>query len=293
MYEKIELCPSCHSKDFVNHLICDDYSLTQESFAIMKCSNCGLLLTSPRPDKKSIGKYYQFDDYISHTDKANNLTNYIYKLVRNYTIKGKAKLLESLAQKKSILDYGCGTGQMLQYLKEQDWQVTGIEPDPSARKIASDNTSESIYSLLDDLPSKKYGIITLWHVLEHVHDINETLQKLRNHLSSNSYLVVALPNHDSYDQRFYKKYWAAYDVPRHLYHFNQQTIKDLMKYNSFKLVDTKPMKFDSFYVSLLSEKYKSGKNKFLKAFLIGLLSNRWAKKNNGNYSSIIYIFKKA
>jgi 2-polyprenyl-3-methyl-5-hydroxy-6-metoxy-1,4-benzoquinol methylase len=292
MYEKIETCPSCNSKEFTNHMICDDHSLTKESFAIMKCLNCGLLVTSPRPDQASIGKYYQFEDYISHTDKANNLTNWLYKLVRTYTIKKKAQLLDSLTEKKSLLDYGCGTGQLLQYMKEQDWKIAGIEPDDNARSIAAKNTEQEIYNDVDALPKKKYGVITLWHVLEHVHDINGTIQKLAKHLSKKSRMVIALPNYESYDQRFYKQYWAGYDVPRHLYHFNQQTIEELMKYNDFKLVDKKPMKFDSFYVSLLSDKYKSGKSNLIKAFFIGLLSNRWAKKNNGNYSSIIYIFKK-
>ncbi|PIB37007.1 methyltransferase [Reichenbachiella sp. 5M10] len=292
MYEKIETCPSCNSKEFTNHLICDDHSLTKESFAIMKCNNCNLLFTSPRPNQKSIGRYYAFDDYISHTDKANNLTNRIYKLVRNYTIKTKYKLLDRLSENKTILDIGCGTGQLLQHLKEKNWTVTGIEPDPSARAIAIQHLKENIYQDYQELPNKKYGIISLWHVLEHVHDINGTLQKIRTHLSKKSRLVIALPNCDSYDQRFYKNHWAAYDVPRHLYHFNQQTITELMKYNAFELVETIPMKFDSFYVSLLSEKYKRGKSNYLKSFVIGLLSNRWASKNNNNYSSIIYIFKK-
>ncbi|MCV9388327.1 class I SAM-dependent methyltransferase [Reichenbachiella ulvae] len=292
MYEKIEICPSCNSKDFSNHLICDDHSLTKESFAIMKCQNCGLLVTSPRPDKDSIGKYYQFDDYISHTDKANNLTNWLYKIVRQYTIKQKTKMLSALVEKKNILDYGCGTGQLLEHLKEDEWTVTGIEPDPRARELAIQKTKADIHSSLAELGKKKFDIITLWHVLEHVHDLNDTIDQLAMHLPKKSHMVIALPNYESYDQRFYKEYWAGYDVPRHLYHFNQQTIKELMKYHSFKLVKTKPMKFDSFYVSLLSEKYKNGKAKLLKAFLIGLLSNRWARKHQGNYSSIIYIFKK-
>ncbi|UXP33425.1 class I SAM-dependent methyltransferase [Reichenbachiella agarivorans] len=292
MYEKIDSCPSCNSKEFVNHLICDDYSLTGESFAIMKCSNCQLLLTNPRPSKQSIGKYYQFKDYISHTNKGTNLTNQIYKVVRNYTIRSKSKLLDRLADKKSILDIGCGTGQLLSYLQANDWKVTGIEPDELARKQAINEIGNHVHEELRDLPKGKYGIITMWHVLEHVHDINDTLQIIRNLLSKQSRLVIALPNSDSYDQRFYKKHWAAYDIPRHLYHFNQATIKELMKYNSFELVETLPMKFDSFYVSLLSEKYKNGKSNYIKSFFIGLLSNRWARKNNNNYSSLIYVFKK-
>ncbi|MBU2914656.1 class I SAM-dependent methyltransferase [Reichenbachiella agariperforans] len=292
MYEKIDSCPSCNYQEFTNHIICDDHSLTHESFAIMKCKNCELLITSPRPSKGAIGKYYQFEDYISHTNKATNPVNWIYKLVRNHTINTKFKLIQSLSDKETILDYGCGTAQLLKYIKEQGWKVTGIEPDQNARTIAQKNIGDTVFENIDKLPAKKYGIISLWHVLEHVHDINETLQALKQHLSKKSRLIVAVPNSASYDQRFYKKHWAAYDVPRHLYHFNQETITALMKYNGYKLEATHPMKFDSFYVSLLSEKYKTGQSNYFKAFCIGLLSNRWAKKNNHNYSSIIYIFKK-
>lgn len=293
MYEKIDTCPSCQSKELTNYIICDDYSVSQESFAIMQCKNCELLLTSPRPDQQSIGKYYQSKDYISHTNQANNLTNSIYKIARSFSLRRKFKLVDRLAEKNTILDYGCGTGEFLGLFQEAGWNTYGVEPDDKARQIAIEDKKLEVHPDIIALPKKKFGIITLWHVLEHVHDLDGTLKELKDKLSKKGKLIIAVPNHDSYDRKFYKKYWAAYDVPRHLYHFNQLTIKNLLQYYKFKLIETKPMKLDAYYVSLLSEQHKKSKIKYIKAVLIGWLSNRWAKKNNQNYSSIIYIFEKA
>lgn len=294
MYEKVDTCPSCNSREFNNHMICDDYSVSQESFAIMKCSNCGLLVTSPRPGKDDIGSYYQSDDYISHTNQANNLINWVYKLARNYTLRKKFALIKRLASKKSILDYGCGTGHLLNYIQQNNtWKTMGIEPDEMARTIAINDHDLNVVSTISDLPDKKFGIITLWHVLEHVHDLNETIQALKQHLSKSGSLVIAVPNHESLDQQIYQQQWAAYDVPRHLYHFNQLTIKELMKYHKFTLEETIPMKLDAYYVSMLSEKHKSGKINYFRSIVNGWKSNTWAKNNNKNYSSLIYIFKQA
>lgn len=294
MYEKVESCPSCNSKDFTNHIICDDHSVTKESFAIMKCTNCGLLVTSPRPDKNSIGSYYKSEDYISHTNQANSFINQIYKIARNYTLREKFKLINNLASKQSILDYGCGTGHLLNYIQNKKrWKTIGVEPDEMARTIAISDYDLNVVGSLEDLPDKKFGIITLWHVLEHIHDINETIQSLIKHLSKNGRLIVAVPNFESLDQQIYKQYWAAYDVPRHLYHFNQLTIKELMKYNKLTLEKVIPMKLDAYYVCMLSEKHKFGKINYFKSILNGWKSNTWARKNNKNYSSLIYIFNKA
>lgn len=294
MYEKVETCPSCNSKEFKNHIICDDHTVSKESFAIMRCTNCGLLVTSPRPDKDSIGAYYQSKDYISHTNQANNLLNFVYKIARNYTLRKKFKLISSLASKKSILDYGCGTGHLLNYIQQKgSWKTIGVEPDEMARTVAISDHDLNIVGSLQDLPEKKFGIITLWHVLEHVHDLNDTIQTLRKHLSKKGKLLIAVPNHECLDEKIYKKHWAAYDVPRHLYHFNQLTIKELMKYHKFTLDEVLPLKLDSYYVSMLSERHKSGKINYIKSILNGWKSNTWAVKNDNNYSSLIYIFSKS
>lgn len=291
MYEKVENCPVCHSSSFTSHIICEDHTVSHESFAVTQCANCQFLLTSPRPNKTDINKYYESEDYVSHTDSSNSLTNLIYKFARYFTLRSKANLLGKHTDKKRILDYGCGTGDFLNHLSKQGWQTSGVEPSATARSIAQSKSlevSEDLDSLIND---GKFDAITLWHVLEHIHDLNDTIQNLKSLLKKDGILLIAVPNHDSLDRHIYKEHWAAYDVPRHLYHFNQLTIKDLMKYQGLKLEATIPMKLDSYYVSLLSEKYKTGKSNYIRAFINGWKSNRWAEKNNNNYSSLIYIFK--
>jgi 2-polyprenyl-3-methyl-5-hydroxy-6-metoxy-1,4-benzoquinol methylase len=293
MYEKVEKCPICKEKSFENSIICKDYSVSKESFAITKCKGCGLLLTNPRPDESVIGNYYESEDYISHSDKANNLINLLYKTVRYFTLRNKRKTLERLTSTHSILDYGCGTGDFISHCKDKGWETTGVEPNAKARQIAIDKVGDTVYPDSSHIEKKQtFGVITLWHVLEHVHDINNLLKTLKKRLEKNGYMIIAVPNNDSYDAYKYKEHWAAYDVPRHLYHFNQQNIKQLATKHDMKLVETIPMLFDSYYVSMLSEKYKTGKSNIIKSFLIGWKSNRWANKNNKNYSSLIYVLKK-
>ena len=137
---------------------------------------------------------------------------------------------------------------------------------------------------------KQVEAITLWHVLEHVTDMPETLAFFKAKLKKDGVLIIAVPNHVSYDAQYYKEFWAAYDVPRHLHHFDLKSMKALLQNDGFKLVETKPMKFDSFYVSMLSEKCKTGSVNLLKAFWIGLCSN-FKAKDSSSYSSTIYIFK--
>jgi len=293
MYEKVEHCPICRGQEFKNFIICEDHTVSHESFAITKCINCHLLLTNPRPDTAKIGKYYQSEDYISHANKSNSLINIIYKIARNFTLRGKLKLINNLKSQKSLLDYGCGTGYFLDYCKKNHWKVAGIEPDENARNLATTLVGEKIFPELNiQEHSKKYDIISLWHVLEHIHHLNELLDNLKSVLKKDGYIIIAVPNADSLDAKIYKENWAAFDVPRHLYHFNQLTFNELIKFQRFKLIDTIPMKLDSFYVSMLSEKQQNGKNNYFRSILNGWKSNSWARKNNNNYSSLIYILKK-
>jgi 2-polyprenyl-3-methyl-5-hydroxy-6-metoxy-1,4-benzoquinol methylase len=194
----------------------------------------------------------------------------------------------------TILDYGCGTGMFLKTAKESGWKTFGIEPDESARKLAKEYNSDiydSLGSLDKTIDNGTLSVITLWHVLEHVSDLNNTLDFFSKKLNEKGVLIIAVPNHISYDAKFYKEYWAAYDVPRHLYHFEKVTMEALLANHNFKLVQTKAMKFDSFYVSMLSEKYKTGAINYLAAFISGLRSN-WIASSAEEYSSVIYIFKK-
>lgn len=290
MFEKIEKCPICNHTEIKNYMICKDHMLTGESFNITKCSNCSFLFTNPRPISNFIRKYYKSDKYISHTNEAKNITNSIYKIVRKITLKQKVKLINTVSRDKTILDFGCGTGEFLNACKKNKWKISGLEPDISAKKLATKLTKTKIVKDIKELNSiDQVSLITLWHVLEHLHDLNNSVEILKNKLSKNGKLIIAVPNYKSYDAKILKNDWAAYDVPRHLYHFSQETMKLLLKKHGMKIIKIIPMKFDSYYVSLLSEKYKNGKNNYMKSFINGYKSNVYAKSNNSNYSSLIYI----
>jgi len=292
MYERLDSCPLCYSGQFHNKIITKDHTVSGESFAIVECDKCKLNFTNPRPSMDEIHSFYASDEYISHTNKSKSLYDLAYRSVRHYTLRSKLKLINNLDTKKTLLDYGCGTGNFLNICKNSGWQVTGIEPNQQAREIASELTKESILAGPSELQDKQqYHVITLWHVLEHIHDLQGTMKMLKEKIKKKGYLVIALPNIKSWDAEHYRENWAGYDVPRHLYHFSPETFKTLAESNDLRISNIFPMKFDSFYISLLSEKNIYNKNKPLKAIINGLKSNSNARKDN-QYSSLVYILRR-
>lgn len=294
--EKVAQCPVCGHQIFKKYLLCKDYTVSQESFQIVTCQNCNFRFTNPRPAPEAIGQYYQSEAYISHSNTRKGLVNQLYHVVRKRALKGKLKLINRLGEKgagqseKKLLDYGCGTGYFLKTAQEDGWKVDGLEPDPGARAQARDlvkqDIQEDIFSPYFE--DKRYSVISLWHVLEHVHLLNETIQKLKNRLEEGGKLLIAVPNHLSWEAGVYQEYWAGYDVPRHLYHFSPDTMQRLLEKNGLGIQEKIPMVFDAFYVSLLSGKYKSGRMNFPMAFSRGLWSNLKARRDK-NYSSLIYV----
>lgn len=292
MFEKLVSCPSCGSEKFKNYMVCHDYTVTNEPFVLTACESCNLIFTNPRPSKEHISKYYESTDYISHSNKTSSLTDVLYKLVRSYSLRKKVQLINKFSTNRSLLDYGCGTGHFLLAAKKKGWTITGIEPNNQARNAAELKLDLQILSDLQNSDNKEeYDVITLWHVLEHVHDLKETVNILKNKLSKTGKLIIAVPNPNSYDAQFYQEYWAAYDVPRHLYHFTQISMSNFLKMEGLQIDNTLPMKFDSFYVSLLSERYKNKSSNYIKSIINGYKSNSYAKKT-GEYSSLIYIISK-
>lgn len=282
----ITTCRVCGGNQFTTLFTCKDYTVSQKLFSLIQCNRCSVIITSPRPVDETLSEYYQSEDYISHTSKANNLINLLYLNVRKITLKQKHEMLESITNQKTILDYGCGTGSLISYLQTKGWQVKGYEPDANARKIAQ--TTYKVYDKPESI-NESFDVITLWHVLEHTTEPNETLSLLSKLLKPKGKLVIAVPNHKSYDADFYKQYWAAYDVPRHLWHFNREAMERLLQLHDFVIQKIEPMKFDAYYVSLLSEANKNNSFlKFLKGFIRGFRSNLKAQKT-GEYSSLIYI----
>lgn len=290
---QIDNCPSCGQNHFSLFLTCKDYTVSKENFDIVVCSACGFKFTNPRPEDAELGKYYQSEDYISHSNTKKGLISKLYHRVRKITLQQKVELVSKYVSRGTILDYGCGTGAFLQACIENGWKGFGMEPDKTARQFAFEsglNVSESKEILESKIADLRFNAITLWHVLEHVTDLDTTLAYFRKKLIREGVLIIAVPNHKSYDAAFYGEHWAAYDVPRHLYHFEPSTIESLLAKSGFKLEAMHPMKFDSFYVSMLSEKYRYGKINYLSAFIKGLNSNLKAK-GPGDYSSVIYVFR--
>ena len=286
-------CPCCNGVDISKVLSAADHTVSNETFEIWQCNVCTARFTQNVPDKNEIEKYYKSENYISHSDTKQGFINSLYHFVRKRTLNGKRKLVEKYTKLSigKILDIGAGTGAFLQVMQKSEWEVTGLEPDETARENAkklyglSLQRSEEFFNL----KAKTFDAITLWHVLEHVHELHEYMDQLKKLLKLTGCLFIAIPNYACYDEKIYKEFWAGYDVPRHLYHFSPTSITQLLLQHGLQLKEIKPMWYDSFYVSMLSEKYKTGKNNFLNACWNGYVSNWKALFNKERCSSIIYI----
>lgn len=294
--EALPVCPACGHHKFLHFTDTVDFSVTKEKFSLMKCSHCATLATLPQPDETEIQRYYQSNQYISHTNQSESrLISILYKTARGYALKRKRKLIEALKTKGCLLDIGCGTGSFLREMKNTGWKVYGVEPATAARRQAEMLLQQPLFESLEQAANLKVSVITMWHVLEHLHRPDAALKLCYECLEENGLLVMALPNYCSYDAQYYQNYWAGYDVPRHLWHFNQEAIRMLAERQGFYISNVLPMKLDSFYISLLSEKYFNGQKnplaRYIKALLSGIKSNIKAGKS-GQYSSLIYLATK-
>ena len=267
-----------------------DHSVSGEKFELLLEEELQLLKTHPQPELEHLGKYYESEDYISHTDAKRSLFEKVYHWVKIYSLNKKVSLINSLHKSKgSLLDIGAGTGDFLVTAKANGWQITGIEPNENAKKLAV-SKGVSFENNIESIENQQFDVITMWHVLEHVPNVEHQIKELKRLLKPNGTIIIAVPNFKSFDAGYYGEFWAAFDVPRHLWHFSKTSIEKLFGKENMKLVKILPMIFDSFYVSLLSEKYKNGKMNFFKAFWIGLRSN-WKANQSKEYSSHIYVLK--
>lgn len=272
---------------FYNKVV--DHSVTKEVFDLHHNPEFDMLITFPKPSLEKLPSYYESDDYISHTDGKRSLFEKMYHFIKGIALKKKLKLINSQSVKGKLLDIGAGTGDFLTVAKNDGWQTVGIEPSEKAKEIAI-KKGVNFAQDLASLESNSFDIITMWHVLEHVPNLEEYISELKRLIKPSGTIIIAVPNFKSYDAKYYGEFWAAFDVPRHLWHFSKTAIQKLFANENLKLVEVLPMKFDSFYVSLLSEKYKNGKMNFLKAFWIGLKSNQYGNRKK-EYSSHIYVIK--
>jgi len=271
-----------------------DHTVSGEEFSLLYNEDLDMLETFPKPSLEKLPDYYKSDDYISHTDLKRNLFEKLYHFAKKLSLKWKLNLINSFPlNEKTLLDIGCGTGDFLKTAQENNWIVSGIEPNKKARSIANTKTGNRIFDVdqLVNFKSHSFNVITLWHVLEHLPNLQDHITILNRLLKKDGILIIAVPNYKSFDAKYYKNFWAAYDVPRHLWHFSQLSIEKLFSKANMSVQKKIPMKIDAFYVSLLSEKYKLGWMNIFRAFLIAFYSNIKALQTN-ECSSITYIIKK-
>jgi 2-polyprenyl-3-methyl-5-hydroxy-6-metoxy-1,4-benzoquinol methylase len=265
-----------------------------EIFDIRLCRHCRYSFTDPQPAPEEIGKYYESTEYVSHSDTTRGIINKLYHIVRKKNTNNKLKLVNRLSPVPSgLLDVGCGTGYFLSACRQNGRQAEGVEINDGARAIAAARTGQPVYPSMDALEAtgRRFDVITLWQVFEHLHQPDDSFARLKRLLKPSGKLIMALPNRASADAVHYGAYWAAYDVPRHLSHFSPRSIRRLATKHQMKIEEIVPMKFDAYYVSMLSEGLK-GRGKFralLNGFRQGYRSNRRARKD-GHYSSLIYVF---
>ena len=276
-----------HSKQTM--LRVKDFLVSQEEFSLELDPHLGMLRTIPQP--KNLSSYYESEDYISHTDEKKGFISFLYQRVKQYSLKKKLKLISNLQKDKGrLLDIGAGTGSFLAAAKQQNWSTFGVEPNEKARKLSLEKNVK-LENTLAAFEGEKFEVITLWHVLEHLPNLENIVKSIEDLLSPNGILVIAVPNYKSWDAKYYKSFWAAYDVPRHLWHFSQKSMTLLFS-SKLQLIKTLPLIFDAFYVSLLSEKNKTGSSFSVRAILVGIWSNLKARPNK-EYSSLIYCFRKS
>ncbi len=295
--EIIQNCYCCGNTNFRFLLEAKD-AHSEEHFSIVQCNQCNFVFTNPRPTLNEIGKYYTSADYVSHKSHSKGLLQQIYRIARSSMLRKKLQLIRQIIQKEnnfSLLDFGCGTGDFLGFVQQQNIKVVGVEPEAHAREVAKSINNIHAYSLeeANNLKEASFDVITLWHVMEHIHALHPQIDLFNKWLKPNGKLIVAVPNIESHDAAFYGKYWGALDVPRHIYHFSPSCIQQLVAQHALTLIATHPLYLDAYFISLISE-WNKGTNKLLayvKAVWRGFMSNFHAKKD-GNYSSLIYVFEK-
>jgi SAM-dependent methyltransferase len=290
-------CPLCASPEIDHFLTCVDHFLTKEEFEICKCSSCGFIFTQDSPEESEAGRYYESEEYISHSDSRKGITDKAYQAVRRIMLRRKMKLIRSLTglSKGSILDIGSGTGHFLSTMKSSGWETKGIEINTKAREYSTSKFNIDVISpeQINSLGDNSFDCITLWHVLEHFYDPDSYMREIHRMLKPQGYCFVALPNGDSYDCRHYGKEWAAYDVPRHLWHFNNRAFSLFAGKNRFTISGTFDLPFDVFYISILSEKYTGTRFPVISGAIDGFIFSLRSFLNKAGSSSVIYFLRKS
>jgi SAM-dependent methyltransferase len=291
-----KICPLCGNREINNFITCTDFLVTGEKFEIYSCAGCLGAFTMGHPSEEEAGRYYKSENYISHTDSSRNLFEKIYQLVRKVFLARKRNLVKKLTGLKtgSILDIGCGTGHFVNTMKLAGWKVTGIEIDENARKYAKERFSADVFppDYVTALSPESFDAVTLWHVLEHFDNPANWMKEISGILKPGGLAFVALPNSNSSDAGYYKETWAAWDVPRHIWHFNPHSFRIFTANNGFEIIKELPMPADVFYISVLSEKIRNTRLPFLTGLMKGLWLSISAGSGPERSSSVLYVIRK-
>lgn len=286
-------CPWCDSEKTQIHLWLKDEFLTHEEFQIHECLHCGLLFTEPRPDKDKIGAYYKSNEYYSHQENKKGFVPKLYERIKTINLKHKYKIATTGLKIGKMLDIGCGVGDFLHTAEQRGWKCMGVEPSEDATTIAKKRIKAEITSSedLEQIPDETFDVITMWHVLEHIDNLQWQISQLQRLIKKDGRIVIAVPNYKSYDAKYYKDKWAAYDVPRHLNHFKKETIVKIFKDNGLNLDSVDKLRWDAYYISYMSEQYQHHSLPLLKGAIRGFVSNNKARKTK-EWSSKVYVFTK-
>jgi SAM-dependent methyltransferase len=290
------VCPLCLSANISLHFTCTDLFISKEAFQIYKCTECGFEFTQDYPEEWEIGKYYESEDYISHNDTSKRLSNKLYRLARKIMLRRKLTIIRKFTglNKGSLLDIGSGTGHFSDTMKKAGWLVKGIEINEKARSYAKSTFGLEISGPenISTIQSYSFDCITLWHVLEHFHDPFRYTSEIVRLLKPGGVCVIALPNNRSFDAEHYGKYWAAYDVPRHLWHFNPETFRLFSEKTGLRVESERTLPLDVFYISVLSEKYEGSGLSFIKGIVTAIMFAFLSVLKKERSSSLIYILRK-
>ena len=288
-------CQLCNSEEIFHYLRCRDHFLSREDFDLDKCSSCGFIFTQDHPDEENSGKYYESDEYASHSD-SKGISGILYSVSRKIMLRKKLRLIKKVTGLNTgkLLDIGSGSGHFLAGMKNAGWDTAGIEINEKARNRSASKFGVKVLDphMISTLGQESYDCITLWHVLEHFHDPFAFANEIKRLLKPGGVCVAALPNCSSYDALHYRAYWAAYDVPRHLWHFNSDTFRKFSAKAGLKPIEIHSLPLDVFYISMLSEKYKGTKMYFIEGILKSLWFSLITLSDKNRSSSLIYILSK-
>lgn len=294
--EHLPSCPICKDASLGVSYPVKDHSVSGDIFLLNDCARCGFRFTNPRPSQRTIGRYYESPNYLSHASSGSGLLAQVYRYVRKRMLARKHAVLRRYHPHGRVLDVGCGTGEFLAYLMGRGYLVQGVEPSPIAREQAIAHHSIEVLPALERVPAQEqFQVLTLWHVLEHMPHLHDLFKRLYAYLSIGGIVIIAVPDRESWDAQHYGPFWAAWDVPRHLSHFRKRDVQRLLQEHGFELIRTRPMWFDSTYVALLSERYK-GRGTLLawiNAIIFGSISNLASALTGRSTSSTIFVARKA